>query len=256
MKIHILIAGSMLLALTGCVTETTYVGKDAVRDGVDNKAAAKTRLNLAMGYMQKGEMSQAKINIEKALAFDPDNPDVYLTQAYYFQTVGDIKSAEKSYQQLLSRDGKNPNALNNYGAFLCSNKRFAEADKQFNLALQQPEYVRMDDTYENAAFCALQSGDKTKAAKYYDLAIGYRPNRGKLLLDAAELAINMNQPDKAASYLQRYSKGGKDSVRSLWLKLELAQSKGELAQLHKYGSELVQQFPQSDQAKRYLNNDY
>jgi type IV pilus assembly protein PilF len=29
-----------------------------------------------------------------------------------------------------------------------------------------------------------------------------------------------------------------------------------LAQLHKYGSELVQQFPKSDQAKRYLNNDY
>ena len=123
-------------------------------------------------------------------------------------------------------------------------------------AVAQPDYIRMDDTYENAAFCALQSGDKTKAAKYYDLAIGYRPNRGNLLLDAAELAIQMDNPDKAARYLQRYGKGGKDSARSLWLKIELAQNKGELAQLHKYGNDLVQQFPQSDQAKRYLNNDY
>lgn len=256
MKIHILIAGSMLLALTGCVTETTYVGKDAVRDGVDNKAAAKTRLNLAMGYMQKGEMSQAKINIEKALAFDPDNPDAYLTQAYYFQTVGDIKSAEKSYQQLLSRDGKNPNALNNYGAFLCSNKRFAEADKQFNLALQQPEYVRMDDTYENAALCALKSGNKQKAAQYFDLAIGYNPNRGMLLLSASELALMNSDTAKAAAYLKRYSLGGKETAQSLWLNLQLAQAQGEIALLHKYGQALVQQYPKSDQARRYLNNDY
>ena len=256
MKKSTLFVWALLLVLPGCVTETTFVGKDTVRSEMDRKTAAKTRLNLGLGYLNKGDMTQAKFNLERAYSFDPSNPEISLAKAYYYQKVGDMKSAEESYRALISLDSSNPDAYNNYGVFLCSQKRYAEADDSFHKALEQPDYIRMDDTYENAAFCSLKSGNKSKAAEYYDLAIGYRPNRGKLLLEAAELAINMNQPDKAAAYLQRYSKGGKDSARSLWLKLELAQSTGELAQLHKYGSELVQQFPRSDQAKRYLNNDY
>ena len=256
MKKSTLFVWALLLGLSGCVTETTFVGKDTVRNEMDRKTAAKTRLNLGLGYLNKGDMTQAKFNLERAASFDPNNPEIHLAKAYYFQKVRDVESAEASYRSLIALDSDNPDAYNNFGVFLCGEKRYAEADEAFMKAVAQPDYIRMDDTYENAAFCALQSGDKTKAAKYYDLAIGYRPNRGNLLLDAAELAIQMDNPDKAASYLQRYSKGGKDSARSLWLKIELAQNRGELAQLHKYGNDLVQQFPQSDQAKRYLNNDY
>ncbi|MFC3915044.1 type IV pilus biogenesis/stability protein PilW [Pseudaeromonas sharmana] len=256
MKKQLLIVGTMLAALSGCVTETTYVGKEVVQNSVDNKTAAKTRLSLAVGYMRKGDMAQAKLNIEKALSFDPDNPNVYLTQAYYYQTVGDLTSAESSYRQLLARDGTNADAMNNYGAFLCANKRYKEADEQFNLALKQPKYVRMDDTYENAALCSLKSGDKKKAAQYFDQAIGYNPGRGKLLLSASELALMDNNPAKAETYLKRYSVGGKESAQSLWLRLQLAQAQGEIAMLHKYGRQLVQQYPKSDQARRYLNNDY
>jgi type IV pilus assembly protein PilF len=256
MKKSILFVWALLLVLPGCVTETTYIGKDAVRNNVDLQSAAKTRLNLGMGYLAKGDMTQAKFNLEKAYQFDPHNPDIHLAKAYYFQKVGDMKSAEASYLSLISLNSANPDAHNNYGVFLCGLKRYTEADEHFQLALAQPEYIRMDDTYENGALCAIQAGNQQKAAGYYDLALGYSPNRGKLLLEAADLALKMNNPGKAAGYMQRYSKGGKSTPQSLWLNLELAQTQGELAQLHKYGSELVQQFPKSDQAKRYLNNDY
>jgi len=256
MKKSILFVAALLLGLPGCVTETTFVGKDTVRSDVDRQTVAKTRLNLGMGYLDKGDMTQAKFNLEKAYQFDPHNPDIHLAKAYYYQKVGDDKSAEASYLSLIALNDENPDAHNNYGVFLCGQKRYAEADAHFQLALAQPEYIRMDDTYENGAVCAIQAGNKAKAAEYYDLALGYSPSRGKLLLEAATLALSMNNPGKAAGYLQRYSKGGRNTPQSLWLHLELAQTQGELAQLHKFGNELVQQFPKSDQAKRYLNNDY
>ncbi|MGL4207544.1 MAG: type IV pilus biogenesis/stability protein PilW [Aeromonadaceae bacterium] len=258
MNKSILIAWALLMALPGCVTETTLVGKnsDRTEGNIDTQTAAKTRLNLAMGYLSKGEMAQAKFNLDKASEFDPSNPDILLTRAYYFQKVGDNVSAERSYKEALAQYPNNADAMNNFGVFLCSNKRYAEADSQFMRAVEQPDYIRMDDTYENAASCAAQSGDKAKAARYFDIALGYSPLNAKLLLEAAELALSTNNTAKAAEYMQRFSQGGHDSAQSLWLKLELAQAQGELAQLHKYGNDLVQQFPQSAQAKRYLNNDY
>lgn len=253
---RLFLVSALMAALGGCVTETSYIGKDGVREGVDRQTAAKTRLSLGLRYLNKGDMTQAKVNLERAAEFDPDNPDIPLARAYYFQKVGDMKSAEASYQTLLSKNPNSADGHNNYGAFLCAQKRYADADSHFQKALAQPNYVRMDDTYENMALCAVQSGHLQKAAQYYDLALGYSPMRGNLLLSAAELALKQNDSAKATGYMQRYNQSSKPNAQSLWLNVELAQQRGELAQLHKYGRELVQQFPKSDQAKRYLNNDY
>ena len=81
MKKSILFVAALLLGLPGCVTETTFVGKDTVRSDVDRQTAAKTRLNLGMGYLDKGDMTQAKFNLEKAYQFDPHNPDIHLAKA-------------------------------------------------------------------------------------------------------------------------------------------------------------------------------
>lgn len=256
MKNQLLIAGTILFMLSGCVTETTYVGKDTKVESIDRQAAAKNRLGLGLGYLDKGDMSQAKFNLDRALAYDPSNPEVYIARAYYFQRVGDQASAEDTYRKVLGMYPSNADALNNYGVYLCNQKRYSDAESRFDQALKVPDYSRMDDTYENAALCAQQAGHVDQAAKYYDLALGYNPNRGKLLLAAAELALKQQNPGKAASYLQRFSRGGTDTAQSLWLQLQVAQSLGELAAVHRYGQSLAQQFPHSDQARRYLNNDY
>lgn len=53
--------------LFGCVSESTIV--DSKRQGerqTDNKQIARTRLSLGLNYLQRGETSQARFNLEKA----------------------------------------------------------------------------------------------------------------------------------------------------------------------------------------------
>lgn len=258
MKNKFFIAWAVATLLSGCVTETTYIGKNSARteQAIDRASASRTRVDLGLGYLRKGDMVQAKYNLEKALQFDDRNPDAHLALAYYFQQVGDLKSAEQSYRRLLAADDDNADGLNNYGVFLCGRKRYDEAEQAFVKALAQPTYVRMDDTYENAGYCAGLAGDRAKAKRYYELAIGYNPRKPKALLELAALALEGGEPAEAGRALSQYQAVAGENAESLWLRVRLAQAQGQLAQVHLYGGKLVRQFPNSDKAKRYLTNDY
>ena len=258
MKRHLPLIWTALIALSGCVTETTIIGKNSERqeNAIDSANAAKTRIQLGMGYLNKGQMAPAKFNFEKAIELSPNDPDAYLAMAYYYETVGDRISAEKTYQKLLSGHGNNPDVLNNYGTFLCRNKNYSDADEMFMRAVAQPRYLKMDDSYENAGICAVQAGQKAKATEYYRKALSYNPNKAKLLLALAQIALDDHKPAEAESWLNSYRKKAGDSAQSLWLSIRAAQALGKIAETHVYGQALVQQFPSSIQAKRYQNNDY
>ncbi|MFM4647854.1 type IV pilus biogenesis/stability protein PilW [Aeromonas bivalvium] len=253
-----LILVAALCALSGCVTETSYVGPNSTQRevGPDLKAAAQTRLDLGIQYLRQGNAEQAKFNLDKALQYDPGNPQIQIGFAYFFQQVQDFKAAEASYRKALAMDPTNADAMNNYGAFLCNRGRFDEADQAFNQAIAQPDYVKIADTYENAALCALQDNRKDKASEYYHLALGYNPRDPGLLLDLAELSMKDDKLTDAQDYLVRYAAVAEENEQSLWLRLRLAQSMDKPALLHQFGTELVQRFPSSPQAKRYLANDY
>lgn len=259
MDSRILLMGAVLVALPACVTETSYVGQTGTQHevmGPDYKAAAKTRLDLGLQYLRKGNPEQAKFNLDRALQYDENNPEVYLGYAYFYQSVKDYTAAERSYRKVLELDPHAADAMNNYGAFLCARQRYDEADQMFNRTVLEPGYAKIADTYENAAICATQSGKNEKASEYYRLALGYNPRKPSLLLDLADISLTHNKPDDAQAYLTRYGEVAVESPASLWLRLRLAQSLDRPAQLHQYGSQLVEQFPNSQQAKRYLANDY
>lgn len=258
MNRHLLLLWTAIFSLSGCVTETTIIGKNSERqeNSIDNVSAAKTRIELGMGYLNKGQMAPAKFNIEKAIEMAPDNPDAHLAMAYYYQAVGDNASATNTYTRLLSSHSNNPNVLNNYGAFLCRNHNYAQADEMFQRAVVQPRYLKMDDSYENAGICAFQSGKKEKALEYYRLALGYNPNKVRLMLDMAEISLSMHKPEEASKWLTTYRNKASETAQSLWLSLRTAQEQGRIADMHVFGQTLIKQFPLSNQAKRYQNNDY
>ncbi len=258
MKRHLPLIWTALIVLSGCVTETTIIGKNSERqeNSIDSANASKTRIELGMGYLNKGQMAPAKFNFEKAIELSPNSADAYLAMAYYYQMVGDKNSAETTYKKLLSGHGNNPDVLNNYGAFLCRNGNYADADEMFMRAVAQPHYLKMDDSYENAGICALQAGQKTKAIEYYRKALSYNPNKSKLLLGLAQITLEDHKAAEAESWLNAYRKKAGDSAQSLWLSLRAAQALGKIAETHVYGQALVQQFPSSIQAKRYQNNEY
>lgn len=143
----------LVFLLTSCVSQTD-VGN------IDQQQAAKARVELALGYLAENNQAQAKINLDKALERAPQYYLVHSAFAYFYQKQGDTQLAEQSYKTAIKFDNKQGDTYNNYGAFLCSEKRFAEAYSQFDLALKAAHYYRQADTYENKVLCALAENNQ------------------------------------------------------------------------------------------------
>ncbi|WP_198649950.1 type IV pilus biogenesis/stability protein PilW [Zobellella maritima] len=249
---------ALLAALSGCVSETSYVGagpqpRDAVFTASD---AAVTRMNLGLEYLRRGDVEQAKFNLDKALFQDPGNPDIHLAKAWFYQSVSEFDNAEKSYRKLLKLSPNHGDGLNNYGVFLCARERFDEADVMFRKAVVVPGYVQVADTYENAALCAMQAGRQEQALGYYQRALEYNPAKSRSLLGAAEILVIQGDNVVAREYINRYQAEHQPSPQSLWLTVRTAEELGMIAQAQQAGADLVRLFPGSEQAKRFLANDY
>lgn len=147
-----------LLCLSSCVSPPS-------QEQIEKDNAARARINLALAYLAENEYPKAKENIDKALAHNEKNYLVHSVQAYYFQQIGEIEAAEKSYQQALLLSRNAPDVLNNYGAFLCRQGKSEAANQAFEQALnaEQP-YYSAADTLENMILCAKANNEPAKVA--------------------------------------------------------------------------------------------
>lgn len=246
------------ICLTGCVQKTTYSGTEqaVVEPTYDAVAAARERIALGLTYLRRGDMTQAKFNLDKALKQAPDLDEAHLAQAYYFETVSDTEQAERAYQRALSVNRNNADAANNYGVFLCRQGRFKDADTWMRRAVNNPDYIRQAQTYENLGICAREAGWNDKALTYFEQALNYDPRRAASLLEVAELAFAGEQSAKARKYLGRYHDSGNESPQSLLLGVELALEAEDTDAARRYGVLLLAKYPASEQAKTYRTKFY
>lgn len=87
----------------------------------------------------------------------------------------------------------------------------------------------MDDTYENGAVCTIQAGNKAKAAEYYSWRSAIVRAAVSWLLEAAGLALSMNNTGKAAGYLQRLQQGQSKYAKASGCTSNWLKTQGELA---------------------------
>ena len=249
-----------VLLLGACVSSETSVtiknGGAGQKVAFDSQSAADTRIKLALLYLQKNNMQQAKKNIEKALEYEPDDANIYRVFAYYYQRVNENSKAEDLYKKSLSFDNKNPDTYNNYGTFLCAQARYKEADAAFLTALEQTRYGNVANTYENAGICAETAEIIEKALHYYQYALYHNPNKYYLNLYLAKLHINSKDYKAARLNLFNFHTNREKSAESLWQSIRLSYASDKSASLNKYAGELLNQFPESQQALDYLNHEY
>ena len=233
-----------VLCLTGCVTDSV---NSAHR--YDAEEAARARVVLGLKHLEQGNRVQARYNLERAAEHAPKMPEVHNGLAWYYQVVEDPARADAAYRQALLLDPKNPATLNNYGGFLCQQKRYGEADEYFQQAINHPGYVRIADALENAGTCALEDNRPLAAEAYFRQSLRHDPNRSVALLGLAEIQIDHNQPATAKGYLGRYHMRYPESSRSLWLSYRVAQQQRQPQQAQDFARQLAQQFPGADETK-------
>ena len=138
------VVGLMIVALAGCSTQSYIETSAGLSDNsVDKTAAARSRLALALKYIEIKNYQQAKINLDKAVHYEPNDADIYLAYAYYYQKVKEHKQAEKAYLHALNLAPNNGNTHNNFGVFLCGRARFDEAESEFLTAIASPRNYKI-----------------------------------------------------------------------------------------------------------------
>jgi len=247
----------LLTFLSGCVTqsyendnETPVIVNDSNTDEL-----AMGRITLGLGYLQMGNTSQAKLNLEKAKRFSPNLSEVYTAFAHYYDVVGELTLAINSYEKALSINPENPDTLNNYGVFLCRNEEYAASEKYTLQAIAIPTYLMVSQSYENLALCQLKADEFVKAEKYFTKSIQHSPNRATALLQMVRLQYAISDYKSAQMYLGRYEKATRRfSPEALALAFKVYEKQGNRRIAKNYASMLVKMFPNSYQAKQYILN--
>ena len=218
----------------------------------DHEEAAKTRMSLGLTYLQNNNYTQAKKNLDKALAFNPRSADVQYAMAYYYQLVGDNLRAEEYYETAIDLAPNNGDIANSYGAFKCQNGEYEKAKAYFFDAINNRLYANAAQTYENLALCAQSQGKLDEAIGYFQDALKHQPARGKSLFLLSELYTVSEQWELAESTLRKYERVAKVTPDSLWLAYEIAKGKGDVEKATGYGEMIVSLFPESELTKRYI----
>lgn len=240
---------SAVMLTAGCVSnsQSGMYGGD-----FDHEEAAKTRMSLGLTYLQNNNYTQAKKNLDKALAFNPRSADVQYAMAYYYQLVGDNLRAEEYYKTAIDIAPDDGDIANSYGAFKCQNGDYDKAKAYFFDAINNRLYANAAQTYENLALCAQSQGKLDEAIGYFKDALQHQPARGKSLFLLSELYTVSEQWDLAEITLQKYQRVAKVTPDSLWLAYEIAKGQKDLEKAKGYGDMLLSLFPESELTKRYL----
>ena len=242
------------LGLSGCVTQEYVTNSDdSVQErSINTKEAATARLQLALEYLRKGKIPQAKLNLDRAEQLNPDVSGMYSSYAFYYEKVGELKFANDAYLKALEKFPNNDNTRNNYGAFLCTNRRYEEAEQQFVIAINSSFNTQTANSYENAGLCALRDGNWQRAKKHLTAVLRYESVRARSILGLGKANIELGNVDDAMTQLRNYQSIYSQTSQSLWLAIQIEYKRNKLALADQLGAVLLQKYPNSDDAKAYI----
>ena len=233
----------LLLSLAGC-------GENPVRGQASDDKIAKVNLQLGIGYMNEGENKQAMSKLQKALRYDPDNPEIHNVLALLYSRLHENDKAAAHFRRAISLAPGEPRYHNNYGAFLCSQKKYDHANRLFQRVLADPVYVRKDQVHENMGLCAMQAGNIGLAQKHLEAALRMNHRLAKARLAMAQLRYDRGHFEAAYIEYKRFLEAGQHSAASLWLGALLERQRGNMAAAKAYAVKLKVKFPDSSEAQR------
>ncbi|WP_076417057.1 type IV pilus biogenesis/stability protein PilW [Colwellia sp. UCD-KL20] len=254
---QIITVGVLSSLLSACVTqnyENNAENPVTERNSTDNEIAM-TRISLGMGYLNMGNTTQAKLNLEKAKRFAPNLTQVYTAFAHYYDVVDEPEQAITAFEKALSLNVDDADTLNNYGVFLCKREKYDESEKYMLKAIAVPSYLLVSQSYENLALCQLEAKNFEKAEMYLAKSISHSPSSASALLQMLRLQYAMGKYDEAIAYLRRYEKSTRRfTPNALALAYKVYEKMNNRGIAKNYASLLVKMFPNSYEAKQYILN--
>lgn len=252
---HRLAGAVVVLALAGVLggcAAPAPADLPTASDMTDLDRRARLRLELAAGYFSRGQMQTALDEVKQALAARPDLPEAFNLRGLIYASMGELELAEQSFRRGLQLSPRDADTMHNYGWFLCQQRRFAEAEAQFDAAIALPQYRQVPRTMLAKGLCQARDGRPRDAEATMTRAYELDPASPATAFSLGDLLFGLGEYERARFYLRRVNaQPATANAQSLWLAIRIEHRLGNSAGVRDLGEALLERFPDSPQALRY-----
>jgi type IV pilus assembly protein PilF len=233
--------------------------KDRITASDETEASkrARVRIELAGAYFGRGQMATALDEIKLAIVADPTNPAAFNLRGLIYGNLGDDKLAEESFRRALQLDARDADTMQNYGWFLCQQKRFPEAESLFRQALAMPNYRDSPRTLLTQGICQARAGQWSQAEGTLTRSYELDPGNPSTAINLAEVLYHRGELERARFQIRRIN-GNPDIVnaQTLWLAARIENRLGNRQGVQDFGSQLRARFPQSPEAGAFARGQF
>ncbi|MGC1457668.1 MAG: type IV pilus biogenesis/stability protein PilW [Steroidobacteraceae bacterium] len=236
---------SLLMILGGCVTtksphlEQGNVAQDAAADNVQ----------LAVAYMQEGNLQRAKEKIDRALQEDPLNPNAHSVMAMFYARINDPKKAESEYREAMRLAPNDPGQVLFYGVYLCDQHRVDEGITKMLQVARSPLYRTPEAAYTDMGVCLLTAHRDEEAESAFKRALGARPDYAEGVYQEAALELAHGRALEARNRVQAFITEYPATPELLLVGLRAARTLGDASSAAQFTKILRAIFPNSEQAR-------
>lgn len=221
-------------------------------DQTDADKRARVRMELAAGYLSRGQATTALDEVKLALAARPDLPEALSLRGLIYAALAEPRLAEESFKRSLQLAPRDADTMHNYAWFLCQSGRHPESDALFKQALSQPQYRDTVKTLMAQGVCLARvqrwSDAEIALSRAYELDPG-NPVSGFHLSD---LLFRRGEYERARFYIRRvHTRREFATPQSLWLAVRLERRLGDNLAMRTWGQQLQERFPQSPESLLY-----
>lgn len=247
MKVGVIVLSVLCFILGGCVSAERHAELEKKANNM--KKASGLNVQLGLGYLKQGDVQRAKKKLRLALEQAPNSVDALGAMAYYFDSVGEKERAESFYLKALKASHSKGPQLNNYGAFLCREGKYLEANDYFESASKDIDYTNTAGALENAGFCSMEIPDNALAMRYFEKALAQDPKRFHSLYRLAKIAYDTKQYKKALTIIKQYQGGSPVRPELLWLAYQASLNIGDKKEADNYAWIIKNRFANSNEYK-------
>ena len=218
---------------------------------VSDSAATKQRLRvqdrlaLASQRLRSGDLVTAEREARAVLKAQPGSADAYSLLAVIMDYQGKAPEAGTYYRRAAELAPADGSALNNYGAWLCTNGSPAEALVWFDRALKDPRYATPASALANAGGCALKVGQYQRAGRDLRSALALDPSNAFALASMAESEYHAGRYFEARAFTERRLSAAPATPAVLELASSIETRLGDKAAASRYVQRLRAEFPDS-----------
>ena len=237
--------------LSGCVSSSTTNPKPKA----DDKEAAVQLYELGARYYRNGNYEFAKDRLQRALELDPKLGIAYSTLALTYVQLGVPRLAKENYEKAVRVEPRSYDVRNHYAVFLCREREFDEARKQFDKALDVYENDNAEVMLTNAGVCMASKPDYELAEEYFRRALEFKISYGEALLQLCSLKYKTKDFLTARAFCERYLSENPSSPAVLYLLSQVEKELGDDRASTDYTNQLLREFPNSNESRYILDND-